>query len=90
MLYIFTIPTKNSEPVFQLIKSLKRTEKRHFRLFTNRPSVSKSLKFLLLFDPLNALDTAADAAVLAQVPSLKRAHLANLYQPAGVPCRPKP
>ena len=90
MLYIFTIPTKNSEPVFQLIKSLKRTEKRHFRLFINRPSVSKSVKFLLLFDPINALDTAADAAVLAQVPSLKRAHLANLYQPAGVPCRPKP
>ena len=73
-----------------MIKSLTRTGKPHFRLFTDRPGASKSVKFLLLFDALNALDTAADAAVLAQVPSLKRAQLANLYQPAGVPCRPKP
>ncbi len=72
------MPTKSPEPVFQLIKSLTRTEKRHFRLFTNRPGASEDLKFLLLFDALDALDTADDAAVLAQVPSLKRAQLANL------------
>ena len=72
------MPTRSPEPVFQLIKSLTRTEKRHFRLFTNRPGASEDLKFLLLFDALDALVIADDAAVLAQVPSLKRAQLANL------------
>src|SRR6476619_5587614 len=72
------MPTKSQEPVFQLIKSLTRTEKRHFRLFTNRPGASENLKFLLLFDALDALETSDDAAVMAQVPSLKRVQLANL------------
>ncbi|MCI1189964.1 hypothetical protein MON38_21275 [Hymenobacter sp. DH14] len=72
------MPNKSQEPVFQLIKSLTRTEKRHFRLFTSRPGASEDLKFLLLFDALDALDTADDAAVMAQVPSLKRVQLANL------------
>ncbi|MDO7849052.1 hypothetical protein Q5H92_21995 [Hymenobacter sp. M29] len=55
-----------------------RTEKRHFRLFTNRPGASEDLKFLLLFDALDALEISDDDAVMTQVPSLKRAQLANL------------
>ena len=72
------MPNENSDPVFQLIKSLTRSEKRHFRLFANRQGSTDGLKFLQLFD---ALDTAAqydDERVLAQVPAIKKVQLANL------------
>jgi hypothetical protein len=72
------MPNENNDPVFQLIKSLTRSEKRHFRLFANRQGSTDGLKFLQLFD---ALDTAAqydDERVLAQVPAIKKVQLANL------------
>lgn len=72
------MPNESSDPVFQLIKSLTRSEKRHFRLFANRQGSTDGLKFLQLFD---ALDTAAlydDERVLAQVPAIKKVQLANL------------
>ncbi|WP_210513795.1 hypothetical protein [Hymenobacter terricola] len=72
------MPNKSPEPVFQLIKSLTRSEKRHFRLFTNRQGSTEDLKFLQLFDALDTLETYDEAHVLAQVPALKRVQLANL------------
>ena len=71
------MPNKNTEPVFQLIKSLTRSEKRHFRLFTNRQGSTDDLKFLQLFDALDGSETYEEAQVLAQVPALKRVQLAN-------------
>ena len=72
------MPNKASEPVFQLIKSLTQSEKRHFRLFTNRQGSTEGLKFLQLFDALDAQEHYAEERVLSQVPALKRAQLANL------------
>ncbi|WP_375419468.1 hypothetical protein [uncultured Hymenobacter sp.] len=72
------MPSESSDPVFQLIKSLTRSEKRHFRLFANRQGSTDGLKFLQLFD---AFDTAAhydEERVLAQVPAIKKVQLANL------------
>jgi len=74
------------DPVFQLIQSLTQSEKRHFRLFTGRQGSTEGLKFLQLFDALDAVVGAGarhDEArlltqILTQVPSLKRAQLANL------------
>ena len=72
------MPNENNDSVFQLIKSLTRSEKRHFRLFANRQGSTEGLKFLQLFD---ALDTAAhydDERILAQAPAIKKVQLANL------------
>ena len=72
------MPNKSPDPVFQLIKSLTRSEKRHFRLFTNRQGSTEDLKFLQLFDALDALEMYDEAQILALVPALKRVQLANL------------
>ncbi|GAC1374316.1 MAG: hypothetical protein NVS3B25_19320 [Hymenobacter sp.] len=72
------MPNKHIEPIFQLIKSLTRSEKRHFRLFTNRQGSTEGLKFLQLFDALDALEAYDEAQVLTQVPALKKVQLANL------------
>ena len=72
------MPNKNPEAVFQLIKSLTQSEKRHFRLFTNRQGSTEGLKFLQLFDAFDAQEQPDEERVLTQVPTLKRAQLANL------------
>ena len=72
------MPNKSTDPVFQLIKSLTRSEKRHFRLFTDRPGAAEGLKFIQLFDALDALDAYDEDRIVTQVPALKRAQLANL------------
>ena len=72
------MPNKSSDPVFQLLKSLTQSEKRHFRLFTNRQGSTEGLKFLQLFDAFDAQESPDEERVLAQVPTLKRAQLANL------------
>jgi tetratricopeptide (TPR) repeat protein len=69
---------KNSDPVFQLIKTLTSSEKRHFRLFTSRRGANEGVKFLQLFDVLAQQDTYDDDKVLAEAPDIKRAQLANL------------
>jgi hypothetical protein len=72
------MPNKSNDPVFQLIKSLTQSEKRHFRLFTNRQGSTEGLKFLQLFDAFDAQEHLDEERVLTQVPTLKRAQLANL------------
>lgn len=69
---------ENNDPVFQLVKSLNRSEKRHFRLFANRQGSSEGLKFLQLFDALEDAAHYDDERILAQVPAIKKVQLANL------------
>ncbi|MCC9135161.1 hypothetical protein ACFSKU_12495 [Pontibacter silvestris] len=66
------------DPVFQLVKSLTRSEKRHFRLFANRQGSSEGLKFLQLFDEIDHQDVFNEEKILQQVPAIKKAQLANL------------
>ncbi|RNI28327.1 hypothetical protein EFA69_19955 [Rufibacter immobilis] len=72
------MPNQNIDPIFQLIKSLTPSEKRHFRLFTNKSGSSEDLKFLQLFDALDQQETLNETLILKQVPSIKKAQLANL------------
>ncbi|MFC6998967.1 hypothetical protein [Rufibacter roseus] len=72
------MPNQNIDPLFQLIKSLTPSEKRHFRLFSNKSGSTDDLKFLQLFDALEQQDTLNEEKILKQVPSIKKAQLANL------------
>jgi len=66
------------DPVFQLIKSLTRSEKRHFRLFTNRQGSNEGLKFLQLFDAMDKQAHYEEEKILEQAPRIKKEQLANL------------
>ena len=69
---------ETQDPVFQLVKSLTRTEKRHFRLFAGRQGAGEGLKFLQLFDALDQLPTYDEERILTQVPAIRKVQLANL------------
>lgn len=72
------------DPLFELIHSLNKTEKRHFRLFVNKSRSSDDVKFIKLFDAMDTLKLYDDQKILAKVPSIKKAQLsnqkANLYK----------
>jgi hypothetical protein len=46
------MPNRFSDTLFQLIKSLEKAEKRHFKLYINRNSAKEDLKIVELFDTL--------------------------------------
>jgi hypothetical protein len=72
------MPNESLDPVFQLVKSLTRSEKRHFRLFSNRQGSNEGLKFLQLFDALDSLNQYEEEKILQLAPAVKKVQLANM------------
>ncbi|MCJ8164209.1 hypothetical protein MKJ04_05095 [Pontibacter sp. E15-1] len=75
---------ETTDPVFQLVKSLTKTEKRHFRLFAKRQGSTEGLKFLQLFDAMDGQALYEEEKVLENAPAVKKTQLpnmkANLYR----------
>jgi len=65
------------DPLFELIKSLTKTEKRHFRLFVNRSGNTDEVKFIKLFDAMESMKLYDDLAILNKVPSIKKVQFSN-------------
>lgn len=72
------------DSLFDLIKSLSKTEKRHFRLFVNRSGNTEEVKFIKLFDAMESMKIYDDVAILQKVKSIKKVQFsnqkANLYK----------
>ena len=69
------------EPVFELVKSMSKAEKRNFRLYCSRIAANSDAKFVALFDWLDSAESYDEKEVLhncpvtkVQLPNLK-AHL---------------
>ncbi len=71
---------KNSDQLFQLIKSLSKGEKRHFKLFATRHKGGENAKFLKLFDAIDALADYNEDKILKKVKSIDSAQLSNIKQ----------
>ncbi len=65
------MPNRSSDTLFQLVKSLKKAEKRHFKLYVKRNSASDDLKIIHLFDALDKMD------VYDEIQLLKNKHLSK-------------
>ena len=66
------------DPLFQLMQTLTKAEKRNFRLYVTRHQTSEDLKFIQLFDILDKLKTFDEAYVLKKAPDIKKEQLSNL------------
>lgn len=71
------MPSRSTDALFQLIKSLEKSEKRNLKLFVNRNSGSESLKSILLFDALDKMAEYDEALLLKKVPSVSKQQLSN-------------
>src|SRR5579871_2808423 len=67
------MPNRSSDALFQLIKSLEKSEKRNFKLYITRNSSSEDLKSIQLFDALDKMEEYDEA----QLKNLRKQQLSN-------------
>jgi hypothetical protein len=67
-----------SDILFQLIHSLEKAEKRHFKLYIKRSSAKEDLKVIQLFDVLDKMEDYDERIIFKKIPSLTKPQLANL------------
>ncbi len=72
------MPNRSADPLFQLIHSLEKSEKRAFKLYIKRNSHTGDLKIVQLFDVLDKMKEYDDTLALKKIPSIKRQQLSNL------------
>jgi len=67
-----------SDILFQLVHSLEKSEKRHFKLYIKRSSAKEDLKIIQLFDALDKLQEYDETLLLKKLPGITKTQLANL------------
>jgi len=67
-----------TDALFQLVHSLEKSEKRHFKLYIKRSSAKQDLKIIQLFDALDKLPDYDEKQLLKKMPSVQKPQLANL------------
>src|SRR5688572_27655636 len=70
--------SRYSDILFQLIHSLEKSEKRHFKLYIRRNSAKEDLKIVQLFDALDKLDEYDEKLLLKKLPGIEKPQLHNL------------
>lgn len=67
-----------TDTLFQLIHSLEKAEKRHFKLYIKRSSSKEDLKIVQLFDALDKMHEYDDKLLLKKLPGTEKPQLSNL------------
>ncbi len=71
------MPTLKTRYLLDLIQTLSKSEKRHFKLYTTQ-SKSKEKLYIQLFDLLDKSGVYDEKNILLKIPNIKRAQLSNL------------
>lgn len=72
------MPNRYQDILFQLIHSLEKSEKRHFKLYIKRSSANEDLKIVQLFDAIGKLSEYDEKALLKKLPGIQKPQLSNL------------
>ena len=72
------MPNRSTDTVFQLIKSLEKSEKRNFKLYAQRNSANEELKSIQLFDAMDKMEQYDEEVLLKKNPSIKKQQLSNI------------
>ncbi len=67
-----------TDALFQLVQSLEKAEKRHFKLYIRRSSSNEDLKIIQLFDAFDKMKDYDEAALLKKLSPVTKPQLANL------------
>ncbi len=67
-----------SDTLFQLISSLEKSEKRHFKLYIKRSSSKEDLKIIRLFDALDRMTEYDEKLLLKKLDGIPKSQLYNL------------
>jgi hypothetical protein len=77
-LFYIIMPNRPTDILFQLIHSLEKAEKRHFKLYINRNSARQDLKIVQLFDAMDKLKEYDEKQLLKKLPNIEKPQLHNL------------
>lgn len=69
---------RSPDILFQLVQSLEKAEKRHFKLYIKRSSSRDNLKIVRLFDALDKLKEYDEKLLLKKLSGIQKPQLANL------------
>jgi len=72
------MPNRFSDTLFQLVRSLEKSEKRHFKLYIKRSSSRDDLKIVKLFDALDKMEEYNEEALLKKLSPVTKPQLNNL------------
>jgi len=72
------MPNRPTDILFQLVKSLEKAEKRHFKLYITRSSAREDLKIVKLFDALDKLKEYDEKSLFKKLSGIQKPQLANL------------
>ncbi|HEX2532987.1 MAG TPA: hypothetical protein VHK69_04590 [Chitinophagaceae bacterium] len=72
------MPNRFSDTLFQLIHSLEKAEKRHFKLYIKRSSAKEDLKIVQLFDALDKMQEYDEKVLLRKLRGTEKPQLSNL------------
>jgi tetratricopeptide (TPR) repeat protein len=72
------MPNLFSDTLFQLVHSLEKSEKRHFKLYIKRSSAKEDLKIIRLFDALDKLSEYDERQLLKTLSDITKPQLSNL------------
>jgi len=69
---------RSTDILFQLVKSLEKAEKRHFKLYIKRSSSREDLKIIKLFDAIDKSRDYDERLILKKLPGIEKPQFANL------------
>lgn len=74
------MPNRSTDELFQLVKSLEKSEKRNFKLYLKRLAGSEEMKSVLLFEYMDKIegDEYDEELLLRKVPGIKKQQLSNI------------
>ncbi len=72
------MPNKPTDILYQLIKSLEKSEKRHFKLYITRSSGNEDLKIVKLFDAIDKIEPYDEKVLLKKMKGVTKPQLSNL------------
>ena len=69
---------RSTDALFQLIKSLEKSEKRNFKLYAQRNTATENLKTVLLFAALDKMNEYDEKHLLKKASGIKKQQLSNI------------
>ena len=75
---LYMMSNKSTDILYQLVRSLEKSEKRHFKLYIKRSSAKQDLKIIQLFDALDKMPEYEEKILLKKLPFVTKPQLANL------------
>ncbi|MFZ9388371.1 MAG: hypothetical protein ACO25B_10845 [Chitinophagaceae bacterium] len=72
------MPNRSPDSLFQLVKSLRKSEKRNFKLYVKRNTSADDLKIIQLFDALDRMQEYDEQQLLKRTKSIRKQQLSNI------------